>query len=566
MRKRIGLELILAVCVALTIFLIGSFLLVRNNLNKITEFNLRYYLEIVKTDYDSGLTADDIIDKYVDIEEYLRITFMDSSGEVIADSSATDLENHLTRPEFMVPGETNIRESATLNKRMMYLAYQFSDTNYVRVSVPLNSVLPFLNDFIALSILIAMVIALGVIFLSKPLIDKTLAPFKDLRVVLNDVYQGKYRELLPVSKYEEINGILIEINDLNQMISNNIATLNKEKQKIDFLLEHMNQGLCVLDGNENIILVNEYLKSLFKYKTDNHLFQNYSYLLRDTDLQQAVAKVYKTKGSYTTVIEIDQAYFSVIASYVEKDWTDQSAVVLIFTDVTVLKNIEILKRDFFVNASHELKSPLTAIMGSADLIASGLVKDKEEIVDLSRRILEESNRMNQLVLDMLNLSKYENYIPLKANINVNLQDIVHEVIDKASQLAKAKNITIYDESVPVLFNANQEHLEQLLRNLVENSIQYGNDSGYVKIKVFEDDEKVHVEVEDNGIGIPNSEQSRVFERFYRVDKARSKKSGGTGLGLSIVKHIVMIYQGKIEVESSEGKGTRMRIVFPKSQS
>ncbi len=557
--------MILIVCLALAVSLVGSFLLVRNNLNKVTEFNLRYYLEIVLTDYESGDDVDDIIVKYADVEEYLRITFMDETGEVLGDSSADELENHLTRPEFVNPGETFIRESATLNKKMMYLAHQFADHNYVRVSVPLGSVLPFLNDFVALSILVAFAIALVAIFVSKPLIDKTLAPFRDLKTVLNDVYMGKYRELLPISKYEEINGILLEINDLNRMISENIVTLNKEKQKSDFLLDHMNQGLCVLDSNGNVILVNKYLKNLFHFNAENHLFKNYNFLLHDNVIQEAIEKVYRTKGSHTAIIEIEQAYFSVIVSHVEKDWNNQVALVLIFADVTMIKNIETLKRDFFVNASHELKSPLTAIMGSADLIASGLVKNKEEIFDLSKRILEESNRMNRLVLDMLDLSKYENYLPLKVATNIELSRVVHDVLEKVSEMAKTRNIELQDESQPVYFNANQEHLEQLLRNLVENSIQYGVDSGYVKVRTAENPEAIVIEVEDNGIGIPQAEQGRIFERFYRVDKARSKKSGGTGLGLSIVKHIVLIYQGKIEVESSEGKGTLMRVIFPKNQ-
>jgi len=567
MRRKIGLEFILVVSVALVAFLVGSFFLVRHNLNKVTELNLRYYLDIVKLDYESGMPESEIVDKYTSLEGYIRITFMDQYGNVTIDSSAEDLENHLTntRPEFTNLGVAYIRESATLNKQMMYLAYQFPDTTYLRLAIPINSILPFLNDFIGLSFVIAVIIAVMAFLLSKSLISRTMAPFKELKTALNNVSQGKYHELLPVSKYGEINEILVEINDINQIISDNISSLNLEKQKIDFLLDHMNQGLCVLDRTENVVLVNNHLINLFHFSEAQHMYRNYTFLFRHPLLQQTIAKTYKTKSSATIIIEVEASYYSVSVSYIEKDWNSQFGILLIFSDVTMIKNIEILKRDFFANASHELKSPLTSIMGSSELIVSGIVKDPEGVVDLAARILEDSKRMSKLVLDMLTLSKYENYIPMKANIAIDLQAVVGDVLEKLEPLALARRIKIIDESEPIYMNANQEHMEQLIRNLAENSIQYGIDSGWVRVKLSEDDQKVVIEVTDNGIGIPVADQSRVFERFYRVDKARSKKSGGTGLGLSIVKHIALIYQASIEMESEEGKGTTITITFPKAQ-
>ncbi|HOP57025.1 MAG TPA: ATP-binding protein [Bacillota bacterium] len=562
MKRKITSQSILVVSVALLAFVVGSIFLVRRNLNNVTEFNLRYYLEIVKTDYENDLTPAEIIEKYDNIEDYLRITFMDDTGIVLADSSATELENHLTRPEFQDPGTIYIRKSVTLDQQMMYLAFQFDDGDYVRVSVPINSILPFFNDFIGLLLLIAAIIAVLAYFLSKSLIDRTMAPFNDLKKVLQAVGEGKYNELLPVSKYDEINGLLVEINEINKTISDNIVSLNAEKQKSDFLLDHMNQGLCMLDYQENIVLVNSYLAHLFNYSSENHLYRNYNFLFRSQPLQQAVDRVYESKGSTTLVISVNDSYYSVGVAYEEKDWRNQPGVVMIFTDVTIIKNMETLKRDFFVNASHELKSPLTSIMGSSELITSGIIHNQDEIADLASRILDESKRMNKLVLDMLDLSKYENYIPLKAPSTIDLQAVICEVVDKLEPQAQAKNIKLINQSVPMTFSANQEHMEQLIRNLMENSIQYGKESGWVKIETNATDKEITIKVTDNGIGIPSTDQSRVFERFYRVDKARSKKSGGTGLGLSIVKHIVLIYQGRIELESKEGKGTEITIVLP----
>lgn len=563
MRKKISWQFLLLICLSLTLFLIGTFFIVKNNMNQLTEANLNYYLDMITIEYEEGNSPSEVVQKYESIKDYLRITVMDSAGIVLADSLAENLENHLSRPEFASPGTTYIRTSATLNQSMMYLATQLTDTNYIRVAIPIGSILPFLNDFVGLSIVIALAIASISFILSGPFIASAMKPFQDLKRVLNDVSTGHYQELLPVSSYSEINGIINEINDISQMISANILSLHQEKQKTDFLLDHTNQGLCILDHDGNVLLANRYLQNLFLFNKETHLYKNYQYLFRNIAIQDAIQKAYLTGRSTTTVIDVEASYFSVIVSYVEKDWNGLPGVVLIFTDVTMVKNVENLKRDFFINASHELKSPLTSIMGSSEIIVSGLVKDSDGIVDLATRILNDSKRMSNLVMDMLNLSKYENYIPLTANTPIDLQQVVKSVFDSLRGVSEAKSIRLIDESKPVLFSSNFEHMEQILRNLVENSIQYGTHSGYVKVVTYEDDKNVHIEVSDNGIGIAKPEQSRVFERFYRVDKARSNKTGGTGLGLSIVKHIVMIYQGTIEIESSEGEGTNILITLPK---
>ncbi|MDD4184245.1 MAG: ATP-binding protein [Candidatus Izemoplasmatales bacterium] len=562
MKKRFGFNFILIVSAALIMFIVGSILLVRHNFNKITEMNIRYYLEIVKTDYLEGMDPDVIIDRHEGIEDYIRITFMDVDGNVIADSAADVLENHLDRPEFVNVGETFIRESATLSRRMMYLAYQFTDNNYVRVAIPLNSVLPFLNDFSGLSLLLASAILVIVVILNGIMVKQTMKPFQNLTKSLKDVANGNYSELLPVEKYSEINALLNEINDINKNISETIKSLNNEKQKTDFLLEHINQGVCVLDNQGNVIMANRFLRELFNFNDEAHYLKHYRFLFHDKQIDQAIEKTQKAQSGTTIVIEIGEAFYSVTVTHVDKSWRGVPGIFLSFNDVTAVKNIENLKRDFFVNASHELKSPLTSIMGSAEIIASGLIKDEANIIDLSKRIFEDSKRMNKLVFDMLTLSKYENYMPEAAYSSVNLKTIIKEVFSNLGLLAKNKKIELIDESDDIKINASHEHMTQLLGNLVENAVFYGKENGYVKVGAKSEPGKIIIEVADNGIGIPKADQNRVFERFYRVDKARSFKTGGTGLGLSIVKHLVLVYQGQIEVESKEDVGTKMSITIP----
>jgi len=225
-----------------------------------------------------------------------------------------------------------------------------------------------------------------------------------------------------------------------------------------------------------------------------------------------------------------------------------------------------MKRDFFVNASHELKSPITSIMGSAELISSKMVKDEETIHDLTTRIMEESMRMNRLVMDIINLSKYESQDKSFAVDAMNLKDVISEIRRSLDFSLEEKNIQWIENSEDVQFQANREHMLQLMKNLIENAIQYGNQSGKVVVSLTESKTHIEFSVEDNGIGIPLAEQGRVFERFYRVDKARSKKTGGTGLGLAIVKHIALIYDANIVMKSEEGVGTKVTVIFPKHRA
>jgi two-component system phosphate regulon sensor histidine kinase PhoR len=264
-------------------------------------------------------------------------------------------------------------------------------------------------------------------------------------------------------------------------------------------------------------------------------------------------------------LHIKDGYYSVSISYLEKNWLNQPSVILLFTDITAIKNIENLKKDFFDNASHELKSPLTSIIGSSDIILQGMAKDDKMILDLASRISEEAKRMNNLVMDMLMLSRYENQTQIVVRQDIDINSILNEVTNSLVDLIKKKNANINIESRSYYINANYDEMFQLLKNLIENSVKYGKNEGNVNVSIKKDEKNLIINVSDNGIGIPKEDQNRIFERFYRVDKARSNSAGGTGLGLSIVKHIVMNYEGHIELESVEDKGTSITVYIPNNQ-
>jgi len=561
MTRRISFQYALIIILSLAAFAIASTLIVRANLRNITEENLHNYLMIVSSEYDDLHDVDAVVAQYEELEDYLRITFVSATGEVLADSLSDTTENHLDRPEFGDLGAVFIRHSDTLNKEMMYVAMQFDSGIYLRVAIPTSNILPYLNAFLVISIVIAAGIAVISIFSANLIAKQVLTPLQETAETLKEIIENRYVERLPLEKDKEMNRIVNEINDIGRLISQTIKSLNVEKRKRDFILDHMDQGLCVLDSAGRVVMINRFVCDLFDFDPQN-LNKDYLYLFRDPRIQSQIQSTMKEDISGSVMFSSADRYYSMIVSAIKNDWNDSRSIVLIITDITEIKNLEILKRDFFLNASHELKSPLTSIIGSADLIANHLVQSEEETVDLSRRIVQEAGRMNNLVMDMLNLSKYENNIYMKGETPVDMSEVVREVVDLLTPRAAKRGITIASDVETVITRSDFEQMVQLVRNLVDNSVQYGIDNGHVIIRLHPQDSGFRLEVEDDGIGIPKADQARVFERFYRVDKARSKTTGGTGLGLSIVKHICMIHQARIELDSELGKGTRIAIIFP----
>ncbi|XFA98382.1 sensor histidine kinase [Candidatus Izemoplasma sp. B36] len=565
MRRKIGFEFVAIIFFAMLAFIIGGFFIVRNNFNDVTQYNLETYLEIMKSEYNHNPTPTYIVDKYEEVEDYIRITFIDSTGVVLVDSLAEDLENHINRPEIQNVGTTYIRQSDTLDIEMMYLAYEFDDGNYLRLAIPTSSMLPFTNDFVILSIIIGVVIITITFFIGQALINNAMYPLKEIKIILRNVNKGEYKEILPVKKQDEINGLLTEINDINQLIAKNISSLTSEKEKNDFLLNHMNQGICVLDNNGLIVMINQNLRELYRFNIDINLNKDYRFLFRNSDVQQYIKNAYEKQTNTNTILNIRERYYSVSINYLEKNWLNSPCVILLYTDITDIKNIENLKKDFFDNASHELKSPLTSILGSSEIILQGMSGDEKTKEDLIKRISEEAKRMNNLVMDMLTLSKYENQIQIQNKTNIDIDKVLNDVISSLKRQIEKRDIKLNINSKSDYINANYDEMFQLIKNLLENAVKYGKDSGEVSIDVLREDSNLVIKVSDDGIGIPKSDQSRIFERFYRVDKARSKLTGGTGLGLSIVKHITLNYGGHIELDSIEKQGTTITIYIPSNQ-
>ena len=320
----------------------------------------------------------------------------------------------------------------------------------------------------------------------------------------------------------------------------------------------MNQGLVLLNDEGKIELINKYSLSLFNFEQDYILDKNYMYLFRDMLIQEKIENCIKNNKEEQLIFDLDGRKFLLYINNLKTSWSNasNSHVALLMVDVTLQENMNSLKREFFANASHELKSPLTSIIGYQQLINQGILTSNEEIQDATLRTIKEAQRMNKLIIEMLDLSRLENNVQTILE-DVNVSKIINDCLQELKPSIEKKNIQVIAKLDDVNLVASQSDLYKLIKNIIDNSIVYNNENG----KIFISLNKNELTIKDTGVGISKEDLEHIFERFYRVDKARSKESSGTGLGLSIVKHICLLYGYKINVDSSIGKGTKITISF-----
>ncbi len=487
----------------------------------------------------------------------IRLTLISTSGSVLYDSDTSEIEeNHLDRPEITNLGDFTTRYSSTLKRDMMYLAGLDSTGKiYVRVAIPLSLINDQVNSTIAISLGVFILVLVLSILVDYSSINASLRPLKREISRLSQIVSQD--EEMP--KDVEIESLSYQIDQTKQLIVDKIHSLTEEQEKLRFILNSMNQGLFILDEKMDVVLVNDYIRKVFHYEDKDK-----ASLFDITILPSFSELFHKAIEGKDDVVEvkIEERYYLVSATGFAADWLgkEKKGVAYSLSDITIDKNLEKAKRDFFANASHELKSPLTSIIGYSEMIKNGFVTDKKEIDEDLDRILFESKRMNEIVIQMLELSKLEAKDEKKEKEDLSLVSTIQDIKECHLSEIEKRKITFEVKGDDFTVLMQKEDLHSLLENLIENAIRYNKDMG--KITITLDKNARRFQIEDTGCGIPKKDQERVFERFFRVDKARSRKLGGTGLGLSIVKHICLNESINLSLESIEGTKTIFTLVFP----
>lgn len=479
-----------------------------------------------------------------------RITLISSDGTVVYDNySKTDnMENHLDRPEIAQALSngvgTSVRASDTLGEKTYYYAVKLESGDIIRIADTTKSALGILGNLLVYIVLTAVVIFIISAFIAAVLTKEIIKPIN-----LLDLDE-------PVSNntYDELSSLLTRMDKQNKRINKQIETLSSQKAELSYITENMSEGLVIFGNGGVILSANTAAKSIL----GSNETASYTHLCRDKEYLDTVESVLDGKKCEAT-LEKNGRIYRLAASPVT-NMSEYSGVLFIM-DITDRENAEQLRREFSANVSHELKTPLTSIMGAAEIIANGIVKP-EDIKHFAEKIYSEGKRLLALIEDIIKVSRLDEGKFTNEFGDVSLYRICQSIMAELKEKAENRNVNLSGSLDDVTVCGIESVLYEMVYNLCDNAISYNKDNGKAELTLKKTENGCVVTVSDNGIGIPKEHQTRIFERFYRVDKSHSKGTGGTGLGLSIVKHAAVIHGGEISLESEVGKGTVISVTIP----
>lgn len=488
------------------------------------------------------------------MESRNRITWVAGDGTVLYDSQAdaSKMENHADREEIRQALEnesgTAQRYSATLAQQTLYAAQRLSDGSVIRMASAQQTVVVVL-----LSMIQPILLILGIALIISAVLASRMT-----RGIIRPIVSLDLEHPENCDTYQELVPLLTRVKRQNETIQRQMAQLSQQQQEFSALTENMSEGFLLLDRRGRVLSYNSgALSQLGAQPPKGEV--NVLVLNRSEGFQRAVDDALEGRKS-CQMIHQGGRWCQVLANPVLRDG-EQAGVVMVLLDVTEQEQREELRREFTANVSHELKTPLTAISGIAEIMRGGMVKP-EDIEDFAGDIYQEAQRLIALVEDIIRLSRLDEGEGGLERENVDLLKLSDQVVHRLEPAARKQDVALKVTGRSVKVHGVASVLEEMLYNLCDNAIKYNKPGGRVTVTVDYLGQDAQVQVEDTGIGIPQEDQSRVFERFYRVDKSHSKEIGGTGLGLSIVKHGAALHDGQVRLESTPGRGTKVTLVMP----
>ena len=487
----------------------------------------------------------------LDYDRY-RLTWVDADGTVLFDSHADTaaMENHADREEIkeaLVAGNgSSTRQSSTLTEQTIYEATQLNDGSVLRISVSRATALVLVLGMLQpIAIVLVIAIALSA-WLAHRMAKKVVEPLNKLNL----------EKPMENEAYEELAPLLRRINAQHKEIKAQMQTLKRKQDEFEQITGNMKEALVLLDNRGRIISINPAARTLFGASA-SCIGEDFLTIDRKQNMRLALEHA-NTQGHADFRAKENGREYQFDLSRIDSDGNSHGMVILAF-DVTEQVNAEKHRQEFTANVSHELKTPLQSIIGSAELMENGIVK-AEDVPRFVGHIRKEASRLVFLIDDTIRLSALDEGTEMPHE-DVSLKVLSEEICESLADAAKLKDVSLEVTGDDGVVNGVRRLLYEVIFNLCDNAIKYNNPGGRVQVSVAEDNGTVRLSVTDTGIGIAPEHQDKVFERFYRVDKSHSKQSGGTGLGLSIVKHAVQYHHGKITVESELNKGTVITVLF-----
>lgn len=557
----------------LVIFFFASLYIISYTNRKNLETELVNVSNILIQKLDRTVSEEEMnaeIGDFISNQDWLYIVVTNNYGNYVIDTSTDEnLETagrKLTSNELKLVNKLNDKDRIYINNGYIY---KLNDNIIDRTGFEIESN----TDYILLSIfymLILIIVSFMIsIYFSKKTSDRIIDALKKINTQLKNINNGEYKPIDTTHRYIEISEILEEI---NRNIYNNIIIHEQERERISFIINNVKQGIIVIDENKKLMFINSYVRKILKI--DGDISEDACYL--DYIDNEKFITAYNKVSENRIPIHIDyideklERIYDFRFSFQSSDWKNENAplgmVFIIINDVTEMREIDESRNEFISNASHELKTPITTISGFSELILSGVGNADDTVKNYISKIHKETIKMRNTINELLYLSNLD-YRSSKFELNelVNLDLLIRDIVSEYTEKANERNISIsYDSCGTGVIRGSESLIVHLITNLVDNAIKYNKDNGKVNINLVEEEKTVKITISDTGIGIPEVHIKKIFDRFYRVDKSRSRETGGTGLGLSIAKKICLVHNAKISVSSVVNESTTFEIIFSKN--
>ncbi len=566
---------------------IGYFYLsthLKTHLENNLENNLKRQLSLAKDFLETylnehGAVADtDMFADRIGKELAVRATIITQEGVVIGDTDLNkdeikSVENHIDRPEVQEAIKKGFgmskRFSNTIKKHLLYMAVPFGKgkvSGFIRLAIPLSEIKLLetsLQKIIAFSLSLVFGLSLLFTFLISLIVSK---PLTEMAGIAKAMAKGDFSRKPSICSTDEIGDLAMALSYMSDEIKGNIDRIKQEGVKLDAVLSSMFEGIMVVDEKGSILLMNPSLRKLFFVDSAPETKTPIE-AIRNPQIQDIVDKILKEQqhliSEEITVSQTEEKTLKINAvPIIRNDILE--GVVLVFHDITELRKLERVRQDFVANVSHELRTPIASIKGYSETLLEGAIDDKDNVREFISIIYQDSNRLANLIDDLLDLSKIESGKMKMIFVPLDVKPILDRCLGVLDKSIKNKQLSVslsIPDGIPKVL-ADDKRLSQVFLNLLDNAVKYTSDGGSIKVNISLSDKFVQVDVSDTGMGIPEQDLPRIFERFYRVDKARSRELGGTGLGLSIVKHIVLAHSGQVWVKSELGQGSTFSFTIP----
>jgi two-component system phosphate regulon sensor histidine kinase PhoR len=588
MKISIHWKLTIIFCLILVVGLLIGYSYLSDQLNSFLESNLQDNLKrellLARSYLESRLTASynsADIDAFADtigIKLTVRVTIINLDGSLLGDSDLNReellrAENHLDRPEVQAALRSGFgqstRYSYTIKKNLLYMAIPFGKektSGILRLSMALADIDIFEAEP-QKKIILTMAIVLGLSVVFTAFISFIVTkPLEEMATIAKGMAKGDFSKKPIVYSKDEIGNLANALTYMSDEIKKNIATITREVTKLDIILSSMFEGIMVINAREEITLMNPSLRKMFMIDMDP-IGKKPLEVIRNSAVQKIVDDLLQDKRRFINekilVTQTEEKFLEINAVSLLRHNISEGCV-LVFHDITELRRLEKIRQDFVANVSHELRTPMSSIKGYAETLLHGALEDRINARDFINIIHQDSNRLANLIDDLLDISRIESGKMELVVMALELKPIIQRIIGVLEQPAREKSLSITCDFPDVLPRVltDDKRLSQVLLNLLDNAVKYTPAGGRIKIILSIKEKFIQVDIADTGIGIPAEDIPRIFERFYRVDKARSRELGGTGLGLSIVKNIVSAHGGEVWVDSEYGKGSTFSFTIP----